>query len=277
MSAIEREIKILNVNTKEIMDKMKMLGVETKGKYIQEIYTFDVSKVDEIFREKLNDIKGKKDDVKRKLLDLICEVQLCFTDDDKDVFDKVLGTSNLIEYIMSCENFDKLKDKRINDVMKNVNENYSKWIRLRQTGDETTITIKKIVKNNGKYDLDAVKELEINVSNIEIGKEFLKNLGYYPSLHQRKMRITYEYKNTEIVIDKWPKIPAYIEIEGNTKEEIYQVLFDLGYKEEEAKIMNTDNVYKDNGLDIYQFKDFDFSQEELYEIRDILKYNPNKI
>ena len=41
MSNIEREIKILNVDAKRVMLKMKELGVKPKGKYIQDIYTFN--------------------------------------------------------------------------------------------------------------------------------------------------------------------------------------------------------------------------------------------
>ena len=36
MSHTEKEIKILNVDAKEIMRKMDKLGIEPKGKYIQE-------------------------------------------------------------------------------------------------------------------------------------------------------------------------------------------------------------------------------------------------
>ena len=50
MSNIEREIKILNVDAKRVMLKMKELGVKPKGKYIQDIYTFNFPTVNDDFR-----------------------------------------------------------------------------------------------------------------------------------------------------------------------------------------------------------------------------------
>ena len=54
MSNIEREIKILNVDAKRVMLKMKELGVKPKGKYIQDIYTFNFPTVNDDFNGKLH-------------------------------------------------------------------------------------------------------------------------------------------------------------------------------------------------------------------------------
>ena len=53
MSHIEKEVKILNVDAKETMQKMSQLGVEPKGKYIQDVYTFDFPTVNESYDSKL--------------------------------------------------------------------------------------------------------------------------------------------------------------------------------------------------------------------------------
>ena len=54
MSNIEREIKILNIDAKRVMLKMKELGVKPKGKYIQDIYTFNFPTVNDDFNGKLH-------------------------------------------------------------------------------------------------------------------------------------------------------------------------------------------------------------------------------
>lgn len=271
MSHIEKEIKILNVNAKETMKKMEQLGVEPKGKYIQDVYTFDFPTVNESFESKLKIAEDTKDNV--QLIDFIRDIRPCFTKKDLNTFKSLLGTEDIIEYVTNGGELKKLQCDEINDIIKSVNDNYSKWIRLRQTGKQTTITIKKIVNSSGEYELDAVRELEFEVPSINEGKEFLEALGYYPALHQKKMRIAYDYNNTELVIDKWPKIPAYIEVEGENKGDICSVVKNLGYRAQDMRVMNTDNVYEENGLDIYSFKNLDFSEDELKEVESILNYD----
>ena len=162
-----------------------------------------------------------------------------------------------------------LKSKELIKLMKKVNTKFSKWIRLRKTGDNTTITIKRIVNGNGEYKIDAVSELEIPIPSLEYGKEFLEDLGYFYKRRQSKMRIAYDYKNTEIVIDKWPKISPYLEIEGPTLDEIMEVVYLLGYKDSDVKIVNTDTVYLEQGIDIYkeEYNNLDFSKEEINIIK----------
>lgn len=276
MSNIEREIKILNVDAKRVMSRMAELGVKPKGKYIQDIYTFNFPPLDEEFNSKLQFTLNTGN--KKPILDLLTEIRACFTRKDLDLIKTVLGTEDIVKYVNNAktEDLNVLKTSQIQNLMKKVNENYSKWIRLRKTGDETTITIKKIINSSGEYNLDAVKELEFKVPSIEDGKEFLQTLGYYPALHQKKMRIAYDYNNTEVVIDKWPKIPEYVEVEGKTKDDIYKVVNDLGFNSNDIRVLNTDDVYKENGLDIYSFKDLDFLDIEQKEVDDLLACEPKK-
>lgn len=48
----------------------------------------------------------------------------------------------------------------------------------------------------------------------------LKELGYDPKGFQENRRIQYTFNGVEIDIDFWPLIPTYLEIEGNTEEEV---------------------------------------------------------
>ena len=156
--------------------------------------------------------------------------------------------------------------------MEKAENNFSKWIRLRKTGDETTLTIKCIVNSKGEYELDAVKELEFNVPSLDKGKQFLADLGYFPARHQIKMRLVYNYKNAEIVIDKWPKLNPYIEIEAPTKEDIEEAILMLGYQIDDAIVINTDDVYSKIGIDIYskEYSNLSFSDEETTQVKEYM-------
>ena len=271
MGQIEREIKLLDVDVNKIKSILKENGIEPKGKFIQDVYTFDLPTVDELYIKyigllKNNDIRGFKK--------LILEIRPCFDKNDLIVIEKKLGTKDLIEFVENKNNdLNKLLSTELIQIMKKTNENFSKWVRLRQTGNETTITIKRIVNSKGEYELDAVNELEFNVPSMEDGKQLLEDLGYFFARHQIKMRIAYDYKNTEIVIDKWPKLAPYIEVEGPTKEEIEEVVLMLGYSLNDAIVINTDDVYSKNGLDIYsdEYRDLSFDEKEEQEVNSYME------
>ncbi len=189
----------------------------------------------------------------------------------------MLNNQELLTYLNESEKLEKLENENIKKIIVNAGSRLKKWIRLRQTGEETTIAIKKIFNDSAEYNLDDVKEVELKIPNIEVGKELLENLGYCPTNHQRKMRIAYDYKNTEIVIDKWPKIPPYIEVEGKNSEQIYQVVKELGFKKEDIKVMNTETVYALNGINLYDFEDLNFSKEEELLVENLLSKSKDKI
>lgn len=274
MENIEREIKILNIDVNRIKRVLKENRVEPKGKYIQDIYTFDIPTVDELYKKYVKDFINLNDS--RALVKLIEEVRPCFTKEDIEIFRNQLGCTDIIDFIKDeCCNKDLLNSEVLIDVMRKTNENFSKWIRLRQTGDETTITIKKIVDSKGEYKLDAVDELELNVPDIEFGKQFLEDLGYFFTRHQIKMRIAYDFKNTEIVIDKWPKLAPYLEVEGPSKEEIDEAVKMLGYSVNDEIIINTDDVYmRESGIDIYakEYNDLSFDEKEQKEVDEYLQF-----
>jgi adenylate cyclase, class 2 len=90
------------------------------------------------------------------------------------------------------------------------------WIRLRTDGIRTTLTIKKIEKET----IDGTKELEIVVDNFEKTHLFLEKLGYCHKRYQENNRISYELDDVQIEIDFWPLIPPYMEIEGNSEEDV---------------------------------------------------------
>ena len=56
MSQVEREIKVLKVDVNKVKNRLKEIGIEAKGKYIQDVYTFDLPTVDELFIKYVNEL-----------------------------------------------------------------------------------------------------------------------------------------------------------------------------------------------------------------------------
>jgi adenylate cyclase class 2 len=121
-----------------------------------------------------------------------------------------------------------------------------KWIRLRTNGLSTTLTIKNIVSS----EIDGTQELEITVDDFEKTNLILNELGYEAKSYQENRRIQYEYGDVEIDIDYWPGIPTYLEIEGTSEEDVYDVLNKLGFKKEDATTRDVMGIYEDYGVPV---------------------------
>lgn len=117
-----------------------------------------------------------------------------------------------------------------------------KWIRLRTNGEETVLTIKEI---QDKQKIDGTRELEIVVSDFEKTKEILKELGYEPKSFQVNRRVRYMYEDIEIDIDEWPLIPAYVEIEGKTVEDVEKMLQKIPYDSDKLTTLDVKSIYEE--------------------------------
>lgn len=126
----------------------------------------------------------------------------------------------------------------------------NKWIRLRDNGKETTLTIKEIKSD----DIDGTKELEIKASDFESTNMILEKLGYKARSYQENKRTRYMLKNIEIDIDTWPMIPTYVEFEGSSEEDILEVINELGYKRGDIVTYGVSKIYDYYGLNIDDYK-----------------------
>ena len=129
------------------------------------------------------------------------------------------------------------------------------WIRLRSNGEKTTLTYKNIEDNS----INGTKELEIEVSNFEETNEMLNILGYKPKAYQENKRIRYILNNVEIDIDSWPLIPTYLEIEGESVEEVKRVEQLLEIDLSKVTTLNCQDIYKEiYGIDIDKIDELKF-------------------
>lgn len=100
------------------------------------------------------------------------------------------------------------------------------FIRIRNEGDKTTITYKQF----SALSVDGAKEIEITVSNFDAAVELFNQAGLpYKSL-QESRRETWQLGDVEIVIDEWPWLNPYIEIEGPHESSVQSTAEELGFK-----------------------------------------------
>ncbi|WP_044640949.1 class IV adenylate cyclase [Risungbinella massiliensis] len=130
----------------------------------------------------------------------------------------------------------------------------SKWIRLRDTGKETTLTVKEI-KHDG---IDGTHEVETVVSDFEATNELLGKLGYSPKGYQENKRTSFVLEGARLEIDEWPMIPPYLEIEADSREEVVRVAEKLGYSEDQLTGENTIKTYARYSINLNEIKELRF-------------------
>ena len=128
-----------------------------------------------------------------------------------------------------------------------------RWIRLRTNGITNTLTIKEV---QDKTEL-GMKELEIEVSSIEIAHQILEKLGYKRRSIQENKRIRYILNDVEIDIDTWPMLNTYVEFEADSLDKIKEVIKLLEYDYKDAVTDVAQDIYFSMG----------YTQEDLNNLK----------
>lgn len=97
------------------------------------------------------------------------------------------------------------------------------FVRIRDEGDKVTLTYKQF------RDIADVREVEVIVDSFERTKEFFEAVGMPPRSYQQSKRETWTLDECEVVIDAWPWLDPYVEIEGDSIEAIRLMSEKLGF------------------------------------------------
>lgn len=125
------------------------------------------------------------------------------------------------------------------------------WLRLRTNGEKTTLTVKEILTDK----IDGTKELEIEVDDFDETARILQKIGLKERNYQENRRHQFILNGVEIDIDSWPRIPTYLEIEGDSEEEIKKTCQLLGLDYSKGTTMDVTDIYnKVYNIDILNIK-----------------------
>lgn len=116
----------------------------------------------------------------------------------------------------------------------------NRYVRVRDEGDKVTMTYKQF----DDMRLHGAKEIEIVVSDFEDAKSLLENAGLQPKSYQETRRETWTLDGAEIVIDEWPWIKPFIEIEGESEQIVRAVAGKLGFDWNEAVFGDVTQAYR---------------------------------
>ncbi|WP_017611517.1 class IV adenylate cyclase [Nocardiopsis xinjiangensis] len=130
----------------------------------------------------------------------------------------------------------------------------SRWVRLRDTGSQVTLTVKEIDSET----IGGTRETETAVGDFETTNTLLGKLGYAPKAYQENRRHSFTLDGARLEIDTWPRIPAYLEIEADSRAEVVRMAALLGYTEAELTGENTTKVYARYGTELATITDLRF-------------------
>ena len=104
------------------------------------------------------------------------------------------------------------------------------YVRVRDEGDKVTLTYKQF----DSLSVDGAKEIEIVVSNFEDTVALLAAAGLPQNSFQESKRETWKVEEIEVVLDEWPWLHPYIEIEGESEDALKDVAARLGFDWKDA-------------------------------------------
>jgi adenylate cyclase, class 2 len=104
------------------------------------------------------------------------------------------------------------------------------FVRVRDEGHRVTMTYKQF----DSFAIDGAKEIEVVVSNFEDMVALLAAAGLPQGSFQESRRETWKLDNVEVVLDEWPWLKPYIEIEGESEESVCEAAERLGFDWEDA-------------------------------------------
>lgn len=108
--------------------------------------------------------------------------------------------------------------------------NENSFLRVRDEGDKVTLTYKKFES----LSLSGAAEIQLNVDSFENAVRLLEAAGLELKSFQESKRETWSLGDVEIVLDEWPWLTPYMEIEGPTEESLRQAASTLGLAWDEA-------------------------------------------
>ncbi|MGW4714354.1 hypothetical protein [Nocardia sp. NPDC004260] len=130
----------------------------------------------------------------------------------------------------------------------------SKWIRLRDNGDGTTLAVKHITSDA----IDGTHEVEVSVDDFATANALLEMLGFTAKSYQETKRVSFVLDGAQLEVDAWPRIPPYLEIEAATKDEVIRIAELLGYTEADLTGENTIKLYARHGIDLNTVRELRF-------------------
>jgi adenylate cyclase class 2 len=186
------------------------------------------------------------------------EIEVKFLDIDKDsLIAKLeeLGAEKVgtFRYIHTAMDF---PDYRLNKD--------NSWVRIRDEDGTVTCTFKKrlgVTSQDGSTNDMGMEEVEITVSSYQDMKQIFKKVGMIEKHEAEKIRTRYVFDGVECDIDEIPLVPAYLELEGESMQDLERVAVKLGFNFAEHKVCSAHQLLRIYNLDPDAYQKLTFAEQ----------------
>jgi adenylate cyclase, class 2 len=114
------------------------------------------------------------------------------------------------------------------------------WLRVRKEADKTTVAF----KHRESEAVDGMKEIELEVSSYKDMCGIFEAIGLKQKAVQETKREVWRLEACEIMLEEWPWIPPYVEVEGPDEASVRNISEKLGFTIADAMFDSVDNIYR---------------------------------
>ncbi len=114
------------------------------------------------------------------------------------------------------------------------------WLRVRDEGNKTTMSLKII---DGKQITDQ-KEICLNIDSFDNAVDLLATIGCPKKAYQETKRELWLLDGVEITLDEWPYLEPFVEVEGGSEEAVKSASAKIGFDYAEALFCSVDVLYE---------------------------------
>lgn len=115
-----------------------------------------------------------------------------------------------------------------------------KWGRVRDEGNRVTMTYKHAFDTSR---IDGTEEVEFEVSSFENAVLFMQKIGFNKHAYQENNRETWMKDGIEVTLNEWPALPAFVEIEADSEQQVRAASDALGFDFSEAVFGGIGRLY----------------------------------
>lgn len=113
------------------------------------------------------------------------------------------------------------------------------WLRVRDEGDKTTMSLKVVDGNK----IENQKEVYLEINDFNSAELLLTSIGCQRKAYQESKRELWKLDDVDITIDEWPFLEPYVEIEAPSEEIVKNVSKQLGFDYQDALFCSVDTLY----------------------------------
>ena len=130
------------------------------------------------------------------------------------------------------------------------------WLRIRDEGDQVSVAYKQV----DAAGIHGMKEVQITVDDFTRARQLFESIGLEVKSYAETRRETWRVEGCEVVLDEWPWVRTFCELEGPNEAAIQALADKLGFDWQLALFGSVEPVYR---------AEYDITDPEFYSISDL--------